>query len=241
MANLIDSIRRKRKFAKLSRKRLHLWDLSEQQICYIQNYKVCTRSIREALTRYLIEQETGQPLADYDYITHDLVEAKDNATKRFQHVHEIREVCPKHFVFTFVRHPVARIQSCYTNRLLDAANAKDKDRFSIYGITRQTSFEDFVKIICDVPDKFADRHFKSQHTLTHDGDKSVCDFIGKFENLAEDWSHLQQQIGLPDLPHKNRSKPRDASVTNVTDTSLQLLEERYEKDFKLLGYKRISI
>ncbi|MGB0257534.1 MAG: sulfotransferase family protein [Coraliomargarita sp.] len=237
MANLIDSIRRKRKFAKLSRKRLHLWDLSEQQICYIQNYKVCTRSIREALTRYLIEQETGQPLADYDCITHDLVEAKDNATKRFKHVHEIREVCPKHFVFTFVRHPVARIQSCYTNRLLDAANAKDKDRFSIYGITRDTSFEDFVKIICDVPDKFADRHFKSQHTLTHDGDQSVCDFIGKFENLAEGWAQLQERFDLPALPHKNKSHKREKSDTALSQEGKQLLAKRYARDFEVFGYE----
>ncbi len=237
MRSIIESLQRKRKLAKLSKKRLHLWDLSEQKICYIQNYKVCTRSIREALTRYLIEDETGQTINGYDSITHTLVEEKDNATKRFNYTHEIRKVCPDHFVFTFVRHPVARIQSCYTNRLLDAADAKDKDRFKIYGITRETSFEDFVKIICEVPDKFADRHFKSQHTLTHVDGKSVCNFIGKFETLSDDWKLLQTRFGLPELPHKNKSKERPQSETALTETTLQRIYSRYRDDFDLLGYR----
>ncbi len=237
MSNWIDSIRRKRKFAKLSKKRLHLWDLQQQKICYIQNYKVATRSIRLALTKYLIEQESDVSDLAYDQITDDQVEAKDEETKRFKHIHEVRSICPDHFVFTFVRHPLARIQSCYTNRLLDAAEAKDKDRFAIYGIDRSTSFERFVEIICDVPDKHADRHFKSQHRLTHVDGKPVCDFIGKFENLQHDWHQLQDRFSLPDLPHRNKSKRHDTSKTALPERCKRLITERYANDFALLGYE----
>lgn len=236
MGKLIDSIRLKRKFAKLSKKRLHLWDLKHQKICYIQNYKVATRSIRLALTRYLIEQEDGISGLDYEQITDDQVEAKDDATKRFKHIHEVRSVCPNHLVFTFVRHPLARIQSCYTNRLLDAAEAKDKDRFAIYGIDRSTTFERFVQILAEVPDKHADRHFRSQHLLVNDGDQQVCDFVGKFENLKDDWKKLQNRFSLPDLPHRNKSKKRDESETVLSAKTKQLVGERYAKDFEIFGY-----
>ena len=237
LGDLIRSIRRQRKLSKISKKRLHLWDLPQQQICYIQNYKVATRSIRLALTRFLLEQETGVRNLDYESITDDQVEEKDDETKRFKHASEIRSVCPNHFVFTFVRHPLARLQSCYTNRLLDSTEKRDRDRFAIYGINREMNFEQFVEVIAEVPDKYLDRHVRSQHVLVRDGDHTVCDFIGKFENLAEDWQQLQDRFSFPPLPHKNKSTKRSSAEFTLSARALELVAKRYAKDFELFGYE----
>ena len=236
-SNLISSLQRKRKFAKMSKKRIHLWALDKPQVCYIQNYKVATRSIRLALSRFLIEQETGQNQLEYEAISDAQVEEKDEATKRLMHINQIRAACPDHFIFTFVRHPLARIQSCYTNRLLDAAQAKDSERFSIYGIDRDTSFERFVEIIAEVPDKHADRHFRSQHLLVNEGDRTVCDFVGKFENLEDDWMQLKSRFSFPSLPHKNKSSKRPITDFALTQQSIRLVEQRYQKDYEIFGYE----
>jgi hypothetical protein len=235
--NLLDDFKRKRKFTKLRKKRLHLWNLESDKICYIQNYKVATRSIRLALTRYLLESEIGKQVVDYDAISNEQVEEKDEATKAFRFASGIRDLCPDHFVFTFVRHPLTRIQSCYTNQLLDVTNAGEKNRFAIYGIHPEMSFERFVEIIAGIPDKHADRHFRSQHYLTHDGDQSVCDFIGKFETLGDDWKQLQEQYDFPDLPHINKSLKRAPDEIELTPKIIQLVKDRYQRDFELYGYE----
>jgi hypothetical protein len=237
MSNIANLIRHRRKFAKLSKKRLHLWDLKQYKVCYIQNYKVATRSIRLSLAKFLLENDTPNSKFDYDLITDDQIEAKDNATKLFKHIHEVRSVCPEHFVFTFVRHPLARLQSCYIQKLLDATEANASDRFSIYGIDRNTTFERFVEIIAKVPDKHADRHFRSQHLLVNDGDRTICDFVGKFENLHNDWRQLQERFGFPDLPHRNKSRQRDSSVTAPSANIKRLIAQRYARDLDIFNYQ----
>ena len=73
------------------------------------------------------------------------------------------------------------------------------------------------------PDHLADRHFKRQCCfICPPGEKLVFDFIGRFENLAEDWRYIAERFDFdPVLPHRNASNPTMGSQNYYTPALLE--------------------
>jgi hypothetical protein len=65
------------------------------------------------------------------------------------------------------------------------------------------------------------------------------DFVGKFENLAEDAEFIRDRLGIPDkkLPHLERSR---TSSIRPNDYVLADIETLYARDFERFGYSLLD-
>ncbi len=149
------------------------------------------------------------------------------------------------YTFSFVRNPWARILSEYRYR----------------NYFQHRSFRDFVLNKFPRPgwdDKY--RHVMPQYDMLHDGQgRLLVDFVGRFENLQQDFSLVCEELGIPDsqLPHRNRSdkKSRDLKrrIRNFLfingendchsmadfydDETRAVVGEYYRKDIETFGYE----
>ena len=123
----------------------------------------------------------------------------------------------KYFRFGFVRNPWERVVSCVREEGLHLRS----------GFLNKGNFETY-------PNYF----WKQSSDFLYDGDKCLVDFIGKVENMQEDFNTICDNIGIPqlELPHKNKSKHKHYSEY-YDDESIELVAKAYKKDIALFGYK----
>jgi len=161
--------------------------------------------------------------------------------------HRIYDDYRGYFKFCFVRNPFDRLVSCYSNKI-----SRDKDLDNEWfnkGVARifkkykklfwgGMGFEDFVASVARIPDAQADSHFRSQWLATVDNNnKPLADFIGKFENLQEDFASVSQKIGFPalQLPHLLKTDRKNYRQY-YTSRSIENVQQRYARDFELFQY-----
>lgn len=135
--------------------------------------------------------------------------------------------------FSFVRNPIARVKSCYTKKVLNADTIAKLHLLSKYkGLHYNMSLKEFVDWLLteEGSDKYADRHWISQHKLVAD-----CDFIGKLENFEEDLTKLFGFI--PEIPRlaSGDHLPKKCRE-EITDDMRNKILKRYGKDFIKFGY-----
>ncbi len=220
---------------KVARHRPKIWRLPSPDIGYIKITKVASTSVELTLARHLHKTENGGDMDDVDakMVRHY---ADDYATH--QSIKDFVTSNKPPFVFAFVRNPLDRLHSSYTDKILDVRNAGgSKNIFWNLGITLDMDFEEFVARIAEIPDEKIDRHLRSQsYFLCHQG-KVVPDYIGRFEKMSEDWSELAARFDLPELPHKNKSTKSKSKASSIyTRQSAQLVAERYKEDIDHFGY-----
>lgn len=145
-----------------------------------------------------------------------------------------------YFKFAFVRNPWDRLVSCYTDKIVgEGRRALTSPRGSHF--YKGMPFDEFVEVVCATPDNKANIHFRSQHRkLCGPEGELLPDFIGRFENLAEDFAHVATTIGAQDLvlPHLWRSKEREGRpYTEFYDARLKgMVAERYRRDARIFDY-----
>jgi len=142
-----------------------------------------------------------------------------------------------YYTFTFVRNPFKRLVSLYINKFSDQ-NIISEIGFEyenyLGGVfQKDMAFIDFVKVIVNIPDKLADRHFKSQSYLIKQAVK--VDYIGNMENITDDYKELRNRFCLPELTHANKSTKYNY-LDFLNSESIELLYKRYKKDFELFNY-----
>jgi len=225
---------------KRNRKIMHekpeLWLFDASGFGYVQIPKVATRSIQLCLVNYYVEQEKSCKPLEWNKESIRVIEDKTafHATQK-----KIFEISRNIFVFAFVRNPYERLYSAYKDKVLQPLESGAKNILINHGITLGVPFEEFVDIVCDIPDEKIDRHLRSQSWfLTFEGNL-IPSYIGRLESFDEDWAVLSNRFGLPFPSHKNGTKkPKSNNALEGFSLDMQKkVYKRYEQDFVIFNYK----
>jgi len=148
-----------------------------------------------------------------------------------------------YFSFSFVRHPIDRLFSCYKNKILQP-NILDKNTgvgtiFSKYGTKfyKEMSFKDFLKVIISIDPENYDNHFRPQHEFLYDSNKQLAiDYVGKFENINNDFSYILNKINLPkeELPILNKTNYKESYDEEAIDIAKKVYGVK--KDMEIFNY-----
>jgi hypothetical protein len=146
----------------------------------------------------------------------------------------------------FVRNPWDRLVSCYSEKIAAVPlnseakqpnlNPRGQEKFHL-----GMPFSEFVEAVHATPDDNSNPHYRSQHMVVCDPEGRVmANFVGRFENLREDFALVAEKIGAPglELPHRLKSRSRKSRpYTDFYDERLKrLVGERYERDIETFGY-----
>jgi hypothetical protein len=139
-----------------------------------------------------------------------------------------------YFKFCFVRNPWERMLSWYgqLQKTKFQIYPTSGIRKMLYELTNNYSFTDFLK---NLPEEHF-KHFSQSNFYLISG--NLIDFIGKVENLQQDFDFVCNKIGIPQqqLPHKNATKHKHYTEY-YDDETRQIVAEKYAKDIEYFGYE----
>lgn len=132
-----------------------------------------------------------------------------------------------YFKFTFVRNPWARVFSWYQNVLRDPHHQAN------LRIQPECSFADFLQNHAQQPALRPQLDWLRDHF-----GRIPLDFIGRFENLADDFTRVCDRLGIEDatLPHLITGSGEDYSA-HYDDLTRRLVAQRYAEEISMFGYR----
>jgi hypothetical protein len=143
----------------------------------------------------------------------------------------------RYFKFSFVRNPWDRLVSIYFFMKKGGMNDLDR-RWSEQNLRGFESFEHFV---CEGLEQSHVRswvHFRPQADfIASDDDEIMVDFVGRFENLTEDFASVARKVGAGSTLSLTNSSPHEPFASYYTRRSAEAVARFYERDARLFGYK----
>ena len=137
------------------------------------------------------------------------------------------DVFDSYFKFGFVRNPWDRAVSLYERKEgLQAKQVMDFEEF--------INWMKFSSCTCihPVPHRYQLDWFVSPH-----GD-IVVDYIGKFENIDEDWEKISKQLGInASLPKLNVNPDKKHYTEYYTDKTKEIIKKRFAEDIEYFEYE----
>ena len=142
-----------------------------------------------------------------------------------------------YFKFTFVRNSWDRFISLYKFRVKTNQTGLGENPIP---------FKDCSKKIYHKDSKYYNISGERQRLMLStqldwitDGSGNIAlDFIGRFENLQEDFNTICDKIGIPQqqLPHRNKTEHKHYTEY-YNDETRQIVAEKYAKDIEYFGYE----
>ncbi len=131
------------------------------------------------------------------------------------------------FKFGFVRNPWDWQVSLYYQML------KDKKNHQHNLVKSMKDFDEYIRWrvredLCLQKEFFYDQK-----------GKCIVDYIGKFENLENDFNEICKKIGIDaELPHENKGKKRKLDYRKYyTEETRKLVKEGFREDIELFDYE----
>ena len=158
-------------------------------------------------------------------------------TGALQHLmssHIIKEVGEdifnQYFKFSFVRNPWDKMVSQYHYSI-----TLREDLLNYIGISKFSSFKEYIH---NVSKSKIHVQWDQQYKFLYINKKCVVDFIGRFENLQQDFNIVCDKIGIPQqqLSHKKKSKHKHYTEY-YDDETREIVAEKYAKDIEYFGYE----
>ena len=151
----------------------------------------------------------------------------------------------KYYKFAFVRNPWDRFLSLYydmyfarngNKKVMNYSKLEKKYKTIFF---RTKNFKDFARSFQD-SEWINETHFKPQFNYLSINGELCMDFIGKIENLKNDWSIIKKDIGfnyLPDIGHNRKSKLNKGNYKEHYDSeTYEIVSRIYKKDIDFFGY-----
>lgn len=138
------------------------------------------------------------------------------------------------FRFAFVRNPWDLVVSAYhfEKHYVGQRHVASAEPDRAEAVRRSPDFERFVRIypLLEPADMTS--------MIVDDNDRSMVDFVGRFENLESDFAAICERLGLRGtvLPHENRSQGRRAYREYYTAETRDVVARYFERDIKRFGY-----
>jgi len=128
------------------------------------------------------------------------------------------------FKFGFVRNPWDWIVSLRSYLLQTPSHRH-------HALVKRMSFEDYIRFETE-------RNRRSQHDFLVDRQgQLLADFVGRFENLHNDFDVVCRRLGIDaKLPHSNSSSHRDYRES-YDARSIELVRKHLQRDIDLFEYE----
>jgi hypothetical protein len=170
--------------------------------------KVCTRTIYAVLKR-----QQARLIAEHPY-----------------QVRYLPVLYSGFFKFAFVRNPFDRLVSAWCSKVIQ----HNYFAFDARAQREMREFASFVKYVSQLDLEVCDPHLRLQSKLI---DLNELDFLGRFENFAEDFAHVQRRLGFAPLAeHRNRSSHLDYREY-YDPASRDTVQRCYARDLRIFGYR----
>jgi len=170
----------------------------------------------------------------------ELSQLKESYYSRPRHVSKKQLASIKAFThFTFVRHPIKRFLSCYRDKIAGGEKSHYVNKWMKRDFAHPVTMEEFIDYL-EQGGLYDNAHWAPQVALVPN-DISKLDFIGKVENIENDWSLLCKTLGVDwplayFAPHStSQHAPRGESPVLDAGT-LGRLEALYHEDFERFDY-----
>ncbi|MBE9139435.1 sulfotransferase family 2 domain-containing protein [Nodosilinea sp. LEGE 07088] len=198
-----------------------------KKFIFVHIYKCAGSSMNSVLSPYCEPKRTDKALAKIGFRNKKF--RFDSLVPKHPMAKEIRNQLPrktydKFFKFAFVRNPWDMEVSLYSYML---QNPKHRQHNLIKSLN---SFDDYIEWRVT-----QDLHCQYRYILDDDGNQ-IVDYIGKFENLEDDFDNICQRISISaKLPHVNKSN-RAKYTEFYTPRSKKIVEKSFEKDIEIFKY-----
>lgn len=149
-----------------------------------------------------------------------------------------------YFKYSFVRNPWSRLVSCYKNRIVLDSDEINSTKSTLLKTNPEfrsdMSFEEFIDVVCEIPDSKADQHFRSQlFELTGRKDKLLVNYIGHLEKMGDHLKQIAEYSGLPfsDFPKVNTTNKRKSYQDFYTPETIEKVRQRFKADIDFFNYE----
>lgn len=145
----------------------------------------------------------------------------------------------EYFKFTFVRNPWDRLVSAFQFLKKGGTNKVDRE-WSQQNLARFPDFHSFVTNWVNRKNVSSWKHFVPQHKFVCDPGSDIpkVDFVGRFEFLNEDFTHVQKTLGShASLQHLNKTEGGKKDYREYyTETTRNIVADVYREDIRIFGY-----
>ena len=153
------------------------------------------------------------------FIDLDLIEQKEELASEFN------------FSFAIVRNPWERLLSAWKDKVEKQwSNSSSQNRLKDFERFKNKSFDFFVKNF----ETNLNPHVELQVNSVHPD----VDFIGKLDNLENDFKIILDKIGAPQTKIEQKNMTKHSHYSNYYDnTTKQIVAEKYARDIEHFGFK----
>lgn len=134
-----------------------------------------------------------------------------------------------YFKFAFVRNPETRFVSAWKDKVL----RQNYFKFSEIEHEKMKEIETFIAWVKKQNLRTCDEHLRTQCSLI---DLKHLDFLGRFENFAEDFQKVADKIGLKSYESVHLNQTEKKKVISISDFAKSEIREMYREDFETFDY-----
>ncbi len=204
--------------------------VEEYKVIYFNTQKNANSTLKSQFVEILNLPKTEKYPDDIHY--------NYNFPTAFQH--ELTSKYNDFLKFSVLRNPWERLASCYNNKIRQKSRTgKDYILECSPKLKIGMSFEEFVNVICEIPDSESDFHFCSQiYLMLYPDGMFPMNYLCNIERLDFHLQEIRSISGLPfdDLPKINSSAKSDYQ-SMYTPSMIEKVGKRYEADIEFFRFE----